>query len=43
MEEFVHLVQGRMTVTEYAQIFDILARFAPELVPTDRARRDKFI
>ena len=43
MEEFVHLVQGRMTVTEYAQIFDRLARFAPELVPTDRARRDKFI
>ena len=43
MEEFVHLVQGRMTVTEYAQIFDKLARYAPELVPTDRARRDKFI
>ena len=43
MEEFVHLVQGRMTVTEYAQIFDRLARYAPELVPTDRAPRDKFI
>ena len=43
IEEFVRLVQGRMTVTEYAQIFDRLARFAPELVPTDRARRDKFI
>ena len=35
MEEFVRLVQGRMTVTEYAQIFDRLARFAPELVQTD--------
>ena len=43
MEEFVRLVQGRMTVTEYAQMFDRLARFTPELVPTDRARRDKFI
>ena len=43
IEEFVRLVQGRMTVTEYAQMFDRLARFAPELVPTDRARRDKFI
>ena len=43
MEVFVRLVQGRMIVTEYAQIFDRLARFAPELVPTDRARRDKFI
>ena len=38
MEEFVNLVQGRMTVTEYAQIFDRLACYAP-----DRARRDKFI
>ena len=43
MEEFVHLVQGRMTVTEYALIFDRLARYAPEFVLTDRARRDKFI
>ena len=43
MEEFASLVQGRMTVTEYAQIFDRLARYAPELNPTDRARRDKFI
>ena len=43
MEEFMHLVQGRMTVTEYAQMFDRLAHLALELVPTDRARRDKFI
>lgn len=37
------LIQGKMTITEYDQIFDILACFAPELVPTDRARIDKFI
>lgn len=43
MEEFVSLIQGRMTVIEYAQIFDRLARYSPELVPTDRACRDKFI
>lgn len=43
MEEFVSMIQGKMTVAEYAQTFDRLARFAPELVPTDRARRDKFI
>ena len=30
-------------MTEYAQVFDRLARFAPELVPTNRSRRDKFI
>ena len=43
IEEFVNLVQGKMTVTEYAQVFDRLARFAPELVPTNQSRRDKFI
>ena len=32
-----------MSVTKYAQAFERLARFAPELVPSDRARRDKFI
>ena len=32
-----------MTVTEYAQAFDKMARFVPELVLIDRARRDKFI
>ena len=37
------MVKGKMTVTEYAQVFDRLARFAPELVPTNRSRRDKFI
>lgn len=43
VEEFMSLVQGIMTVLEYAQVFDRLARFAPELVPTNRSRRDKFI
>ena len=42
-EEFVGLVQGKLSVTEYVQTFDRLARFAPEMVPTDRARRDKFL
>ena len=37
------LIQGKLTVAEYAQTFDRLARFAPDMVPTDRARRDKFI
>lgn len=43
MEEFGSLIQGRMTVTEYTQIFDRLDRFEPEIVPTDRACRNKFI
>ena len=42
-EEFVGLVQGKLTVSEYVQTFDRLARFAPKMVPTDRARRDKFL
>ena len=37
------LIQGKSTVAEYAHTFDRLACFAPELVPTDQARRDKFI
>ena len=32
-----------MTVTEYALKFDRLAKFAPDLVPTDAARQDRFI
>ena len=38
VEEFVSLVQGKMTVTEYAQVFNRLARFAPKFIPTDRSR-----
>ena len=37
------MVQGKLTVAEYIQTFDRLVRFAPEMVPTDRARRDKFL
>ena len=37
------LIQGKLTVAEYAHTFDILTRFAPELVPTDRTGKDKFI
>ena len=43
LEEFAVLTQGRLSVTEYAQKFERLARFASEVVPTDRARRDKFV
>ena len=43
VNEFVSLVQGNMTVTEYALKFDRLAKFAPDLVPTDAARQDRFI
>ena len=35
MEDFVSLIQGKLTVAEYAQTFDRLARFAPDMVPTD--------
>lgn len=42
-KEFVRLVQGKLFVTEYVQTFKRLARFASEMVPTDRARRDKFL
>ena len=42
-DEFNNLTQCRLSVTEYALIFDRLAKFAPELVPTDAARRDRFI
>ena len=37
------LIQGKLTVAEYAQTFEGLARFAPDMIPTDRARKDKFI
>ena len=43
LEEFVVLTQGWLSVTEYAHKFESLARFASEVVPTDRARRDKFV
>ena len=42
-DELIGLIQGKLTVAEYAHTFDRLARFAPELVPTGRTRKDKFI
>ncbi|XP_060957680.1 uncharacterized protein LOC133029209 [Cannabis sativa] len=43
VDEFTGLVQGSLTVTEYAQKFDRLAKFAPDLVPTDRVRAHRFV
>ena len=40
MNEFVNLVQGNMTVTEYVHKFDGLAQFTFDLVPTDVARKE---
>lgn len=37
------LTQGRLSVTEYAQTFERLARFASKVVLIDRSRQDKFI
>ncbi|KAM6557203.1 hypothetical protein CsatB_022381 [Cannabis sativa] len=42
-EEFARLVQGSMTVTEYATKFDRLAKFASDEVASDAARKAKFI
>ncbi|KAM6562939.1 hypothetical protein CsatB_022937 [Cannabis sativa] len=43
VDEFTGLVQGSLTVTEYAQKFNRLAKFAPHLVPTDRVRAHRFV
>ena len=43
MTEFASLVQGRLSVAEYVRQFDRLAKFAPDVVPSDRSRRDKFL
>ncbi|XP_062079878.1 uncharacterized protein LOC133784599 [Humulus lupulus] len=42
-DEFMRLVQGNLSVTDYAQKFDRLAKFAQDLVPTDRVRADRFV
>ncbi|XP_062080155.1 uncharacterized protein LOC133784904 [Humulus lupulus] len=36
MDEFTKLTQGNLSVTEYAQKFDRLEKFAKGLVPTDK-------
>ena len=43
VREFLDLRQEKMTVTEYTAKFDALARFAPSIVPTDEARRVKYM
>ncbi|XP_031744623.1 uncharacterized protein LOC116405099 [Cucumis sativus] len=40
-QEFLELKQGYMTVEEYDQEFDMLSRFAPELVSNEQARADR--
>ena len=43
VREFVDLRQGAMSVAEYTAKFDELARFAPTIVPTDDARKMKYM
>ena len=43
MNEFLNLVQGNATVTEYVNRFDGLAKFFFNMVPTDVARKERFI
>ncbi|KAF3651788.1 putative protein fluG-like [Capsicum annuum] len=41
-EEFINLKQGKMSVQEYALKFNQLARYAPEMTSSMRARKSKF-
>ena len=43
IQEFMNLKQGKMTVTDYVTKFIKLARFDPTIVPTDDARKRKFM
>ena len=43
VREFLSLRQGRMTVAKYTAKFDELACFAPTIVPTDDARKMKYM
>ncbi|XP_062116820.1 uncharacterized protein LOC133830766 [Humulus lupulus] len=43
VDEFVTLVQGNLFVTDYAQKFDRLAKFAPEVVPTETLLIQRFV
>ena len=43
VQEFMYLKQGKMTVTEYVAKFKELARFALSIVPTNKARKRKFM
>ncbi|KAL0546797.1 hypothetical protein IC582_016710 [Cucumis melo] len=42
-QEFLNLEQGDMTVEQYDPEFDMLSRFAPEMIATEAARADKFV
>ncbi|KAA0062258.1 gag protease polyprotein [Cucumis melo var. makuwa] len=42
-QEFLNLEQGDMTVEQYDAKFDMLSRFAPEMIATEAARADKFV
>ncbi|KAL4016431.1 hypothetical protein IC575_024082 [Cucumis melo] len=42
-QEFLNLEQGDMTVEKYDAEFDMLSRFAPEMIATEAARADKFV
>ncbi|KAA0032617.1 gag protease polyprotein [Cucumis melo var. makuwa] len=42
-QEFLNLEQGDMTVEHYDAEFDMLSRFAPEMIATEAARADKFV
>ncbi|XP_062103554.1 uncharacterized protein LOC133814635 [Humulus lupulus] len=43
VDDFVTLVQRNLSATDYAQKFDKLVRFVPEIVPTEAMRVQKFI
>ena len=40
--EFLSLTQGRMTVTQYANKFEMLSRYAPEMIGSESAKARKF-
>ncbi|KAL0551316.1 hypothetical protein IC582_010402 [Cucumis melo] len=42
-QEFLNLERGDMTVEQYDAEFDMLSRFAPEMIATEAARADKFV
>ena len=43
VREFISLRQGRMSMAQYTTKFDELARFAPTIVPSDDARKMKYM
>nr|ABY56094.1 hypothetical protein [Cucumis melo] len=42
-QEFLNLEQDDMTVEQYDAEFDMLSRFAPEMIAAEAARADKFV